>query len=598
VQDDVAAPRAGNWRRPTLAAITERGSTMSNGQNEMVLRSLNALRLSRRRLVGGAAVAALAAPAIALTQNRVAAAAPGRAVRAQADPRTLVVMDNIQGGNWLYFDPAKLYEINPASGFQVVYECLYHIPNGAEIGNIEPLLAEEMPAVSDDGLTVTIPIKSGVKFHNTGNEMTAEDWVWSWNRLKNILGNPSFLFTDFLQSVTAVDPTTLEIKLLSPNAALAAVLTSLPFAVTDSKAAQEHGGVAEEGADEQDTLTDWLNEGNSIGTGPYRLVQWDIAGEIIIEANADYWGDAPGLDQIIFRNVTDSSTQVQLLETGEADLAFAVDPDKIQQVMDNPGLQLLEGPSLAYEYLAMHTQEDVGGPLAKKEARQAIAHAIDYNGIIDGLVGGRAVRPATVVPLGLLGTEEVLPKSIQTDLARANELWEASGNGPAELTLTYGAGQFAPGGLSRDVLSAKLQQDIQQIDGVTVKLTPMDPTQRLQEYREGKLQFTMSDWSPDYADVHTYTDPFGRTGGAAAKRVGYSNPEVDSLLDEGISELDEAARIEDYVRIQEILLDDSAFIVEFQPNYVSPASAAVTGVAPHGVYILQLRYATKEAPAS
>jgi peptide/nickel transport system substrate-binding protein len=580
-----------------LAAITERGCTMTMSQNESVLRNLNALRLSRRQLMGGLAVGALAAPLAGVTHNP-AAAAPRRAVRAQGDPRTLVVMDNIQGGNWLYFDPAKLYEINPASGFQVVYECLYHIPSGDEIGNIEPLLAEEMPAVSDDGLTVTIPIKSGVKFHNSGNEMTAEDWVWSWNRLKNILGNPSFLFTDFLESVTAVDATTLEIKLLSPNAALAAVLTSLPFSVTDSKAAQENGGVAEEGADANDKLTDWLNAGNSIGTGPYRLIQWDIAGEIIIEANPDYWGDAPGLDRIIFRNVTDSSTQVQLLETGEADLAFAVDPDKIQQVLDNPGLQLLEGPSLAYEYVAMHTQEEVGGPLAKKEARQAIARAIDYNGIIDGLMGGRAVRPATVVPLGLLGSEEVVEKANQTDLARANELWAASGNGPAELTLTYGAGQFAPGGLSRDVLSAKLQQDIQQIEGVTVTLTPMDPTQRLQEYREGKLQFTMSDWSPDYADVHAYADPFGRTTGAAAKRVGYSNPEVDELLGEGIAESDAAARAADYIRLQEILLDDSAFIVEFQPKYVSPASAAVAGVAPHGVYILQLRYATKEAPAS
>jgi ABC-type oligopeptide transport system substrate-binding subunit len=120
----------------------------------------------------------------------------------------------------------------------------------------------------------------------------------------------------------------------------------------------------------------------------------------------------------------------------------------------------------------------------------------------------------------------------------------------------------------------------------------------LQEYREGKLQFTMSDWSPDYADVHTYADPFGRTGGAAAKRVGYSNAEVDKLLDEGIAELDVAARTEDYVRIQEILLDDSAFVVEFQPNYVVPASAAVTDTAPHGVYIIQLRYTTKEGSAS
>jgi peptide/nickel transport system substrate-binding protein len=228
-----------------------------------------------------------------------------------------------------------------------------------------------MPAVSEDGLTATIKIRPGVKFHNTGNEMTADDWVWSWNRLKNLLGNPSFLVTDFIESFSAVDSTTIEIKLLSPNAALAAILTSLPFAVTDSKAAQENGGVAEEGADQRDKLTDWLNQGNSIGTGPYRLAQWDVANEIILESNADYWDDAAAFDRIIFRNVADSSTRLQLLETGEADFAFSVDPDQMQQVLDNPGLQLIEGPSLAYEYLALNVTEEVGGPLASKEARQA-----------------------------------------------------------------------------------------------------------------------------------------------------------------------------------------------------------------------------------
>ena len=94
-----------------------------------------------------------------------------------------------------------------------------------------------------------------------------------------------------------------------------------------------------------DKLTDWLNKGNSIGTGPYRLTQWDIANEIIIEKNADYWGDAPAFDRIIFRNVADSSTQLQLLETGEADFGVLRRPGQMQQVLDNPGLQLLEGPS-------------------------------------------------------------------------------------------------------------------------------------------------------------------------------------------------------------------------------------------------------------
>jgi peptide/nickel transport system substrate-binding protein len=566
---------------------------MSNDHTVNLLRALHAKKLNRRSMMAAAAMM----PAAGLLAGSTVLVSPVRGARAQMDPRTLVMLDNIQGGNWLYFDPGKMYEINPAAGFQLNYECLYHIPDGYQIGVIEPLLAEGDPEFSDDGLTATIKLKTGVKFHNSGNEMTAADWVWSWDRLKNLKSNPSFLVTDFMESYKAVDDSTLEIKLLSPNAALKAVLTSLPLSVMDSKVAQEHGGVAEEGADQSDKLTDWLNEGNSAGTGPYLLTGWDITSEITIEANPDYWGDPAGFDRIIFRNVADTSTQLQLLETGEADMAFAADPDKMQQILDNPGLQLLEGPSLAYEYLALNTSEEVGGPLAKKEARQAIAHAIDYQGIIDGLMGGRAVRPATVVPLGLLGADAVAENAFTTDLAKAKELWDASGNGPTELTLTYGAGQTAPGGLNRDVLSAKLQADIQGIEGVTVKLLPMDPTQRLADYRAAKLQFTMSDWSPDYADVHTYAQPFGATGGAAAKRVAYSNPEVDKLLDEGIAQTDEAQREATYVKIQEILQDDSAFIVEFQPNYVVPAVASIKGAAPHGIYIVQLRYATREEGA-
>src|SRR6185312_7008488 len=116
---------------------------------------------------------------------------------------------------------------------------------------------------------------------------------------------------------------------------------------------------------------------------------------------------------------------------------------------------------------------------------------------------------------------------------------------------------------------------------------PQDPTQRLADYRAAKLQFTMSDWSPDYPDVHTYADPFGNSTGAAAKRVKYNNPQVDALLKQGIAELDETKRKDIYVQIEKILQDDAAFLVEFQPNYRSPASVKVQGAQTHGTYILQ-----------
>ena len=95
---------------------------------------------------------------------------------------------------------------------------------------------------------MTIPLRSGVKFHS-GNEMTADDVVFSWNRTKNIKYQPSFLATDYWSSVEAVDPLTIKINLVSPNAALVAILTSLPLAITDSKLLKENGGTDAEDAD-------------------------------------------------------------------------------------------------------------------------------------------------------------------------------------------------------------------------------------------------------------------------------------------------------------------------------------------------------------
>ena len=555
--------------------------------------------LSRRAFIKRAIAAGASASVISTALARAAHAAPSYREarsrrRAQSDPRTLVVLDDLQGQNWLYLDPGRIFEINPIAAQSLIYESLYHLPDANDLARIEPLLAEGMPEVSDDGLTATIRIRQGVKFHNTGNVMTADDWVFSWNRLANLKGNGSFLFTDYIERVEAVDPQTLRITLKSPNAALVSIISSPQFAVTDSKAMREHGGSDASDADQTDTATDWINQGNSAGTGPYRLTVWDTANEVVLEAFPDYWGDPPNFDRVIFRAVSDPNTQLQLIQTGEADLAFAIDPDAVQRVLDDPNMQILEGPSLAHEYLAMHTDPAVGGPLAKKELRQAIAYAIDYDGIINGLLGGAALRPATVVPLGLLGADEAQTMAYQTDLAKAQELFDASGVGEVELELTYGAGSATPAGLLRETLAAKLQADLQRINGLKIKLTPMDAQERLQQFREGKLQFTMSDWAADYPDVHTYADPFGRSLiGAASKRVAYSNAEVDRLLDEGIRELDPEKRKQIYVEIQRHLIEDAAYVVEFQPIYRSPASRRVQGAQPHGVYILQLRYATK-----
>jgi peptide/nickel transport system substrate-binding protein len=187
----------------------------------------------------------------------------------------------------------------------------------------------------------------------------------------------------------------------------------------------------------------------------------------------------------------------------------------------------------------------------------------------------------------------VLPKAYKLDLARAQELWDASGVGEQEIEITYDSDSPAQGGASLESIAVKLKSDLEQINGCTIKLAPMPGAERIDAYRNQDFQATLSPWTPDYPDVDTYATPFAQTETAAAGRVGYSDPEVDAWLKEGLAERDPAKREEIYVRIQERMIDACAFIVLYQPTDRKAARAVVQGVTTHPVYQIQLRNASK-----
>lgn len=121
----------------------------------------------------------------------------------------------------------------------------------------------------------------------------------------------------------------------------------------------------------------------------------------------------------------------------------------------------------------------------------------------------------------------------------------------------------------------------------------MPSTERLAAYRAQDFQATLSPWSADYPDVDTFARPFGQTDTGAAGRVGYSDPEVDELLEQGISELDPEARTQVYVQIQQALIEAAPYIILYQPSLQRAARAAVQGVTTHSVYMMNLRNASK-----
>ncbi|MCS7055724.1 MAG: ABC transporter substrate-binding protein [Thermoflexales bacterium] len=479
-------------------------------------------------------------------------------------------------------DPHRQYEITPPQIMRATYETLVTLPDkGATIDRVEPLLAESYE-VSEDALVYTFKLRSDVKFAS-GNPMTAEDVVFSFKRLGALQDNPSWLFNDHVASIEAPDASTVKITLKEPNAAFLSMLVSPNFAVVDSKVVKEKGGTDADNAKDADKATDWL-DGNSAGTGPYVLKEWRRGEQVVIERNPNYWRGSPPFDRIIFREIPDDAARQQALERGDVDIAVGLDVDAVKRLEGNADFQIIVGNTLDMTYLALTTNAELSKGLADKRVRQAIKHAIDYDGIINGLLGGTALHIPTIIPLGLLGTDPALAPKRDVEKAKAL-LKEAGFESGLEITMVYPGEYKLSNVILADTLAAKLQEDLGEV-GIKLNVEPRDPASHRADYRGGKLMATIADWTPDFLDPHGWASAFAVEGAAAAKRVYYANKEAEKLALDAAKTTDPAKRAEMYLKVQELILDDAVFIGLIQPKVQIVASAKLKDIIYNPVYFL------------
>ncbi len=482
-------------------------------------------------------------------------------------------------------DPGRQYEITSPMIVHAAYETLVTFA-GTDYTKVVPNLAERWE-ISDDGLTYTFYLRPNVKFH-TGNTMTAKDVKFSFERLRNLKDNPAWLM-DVVDKIEVVDDLTVKITLKEPNAAFLAMLVSPNFSVLDSEAVKAHGGTSAEDADKTDTATEWLDQ-NSAGTGPFILKGWTRGVEVVLERNPDYWRGPAKLSKVIVKDVRDPATQRMMIAGGDIDVAMNLDVDLIQAYKQEGG-QVVEGNTMDMVYMAMTTNPEISEPLSKKEARQAVAYAIDYDGIINDLMRGAAIRLPSIIPVGLLGTDPNL--GYPHDPAKAKELLAKAGY-PDGFTvkMVYPNRTFA-GGLAAETLAAKIQADLAEV-GIKLELEPREPVAHLADYRAGKLAMTISPWTPDFLDPHGWAIPFAVKGGSAAKRVYYDNPKASELAIQAGKITDPEKRAQMYLELQKIMLDDAAFIGLIQPKVLIAVRPNVKGYVFNPVWWVDFYEISKE----
>lgn len=494
--------------------------------------------------------------------------------QAQGD-HTLIVATNLD--DVITLDPARAFETTNLTIHRATYDTLLEI-TADDLTTVRPALAESY-TVSDDGLVYTFVLREGVTFAS-GNPVTAEDVRFSWTRLKNIKGNPSF-YADPIASIEVVDDRTVRVTLSEPFPAFPTVVTVPAMSILDSQVAIAHGATDAEDADQTDTANDWLTQ-NSAGSGPFILTGWTPDVEITMVRNDNYWRGPAALAGVTLRNVNDSSSALQLLERGDVDIAENVDKDLAGQVTGNDQLVLEIGQTLNVTYVAMSPAESFGLPLADVRVRQAIASAIDYDGIINDLLLGYADRPASILPIGVQGSDPAGRYVRDLDRARAL-LAEAGVPDGFDLTLYIGSG--APGGIPAETLAAKIQADLAEI-GVNVTIDQRPTSDFLTAFRAQELSFLFSTWTPDYLDATMWSDYFSYPDVGPAFRIQLNSEEIARLADEAKFEADPAARTALYEQYQAAHVAEAVFVPLFQPQQLYALRANVQGFAFHPVYFM------------
>jgi peptide/nickel transport system substrate-binding protein len=511
----------------------------------------------------------------------VVAAAPDP-VGAQGREDTLVIARDID--DVVTNDPSRTFEWTSQIPTHAAYDTLLSI-EPPDIAQMRPKLATRWE-ISPDGTTYTFHLRPGVKF-STGNPLTAHDVKFSLLRLKHMKDNPSFLAGD-VKDIVVVNDTTVKIVLTAPNASFLGILAGgVTTGVIDAKTVRAHGGTDAENAKDVDKATEWLNQ-NSVGSGPYVLKGWTKNVELVMERNPHYWGPRPRFARIVFRHVKSGSTQREMLERGDVDVAMDFDPDLAEKVKGSSKIKVVEGLTSNQVYIGLNVSKEISKELADKRVRQAIAYAIDYDGIIQGLMRGAGDRPPGMIPLGLLGVDKAMNR--KQDVARAKALLKEAGlPGGFSVRFTYYEGLL---GTPAEAIAAKIQSDLAAV-GIRATLDRKERTVAWSEYRASKSVMILSGWSPDYLDPDPYADAYYKAGGVVPKRLNWEHSRATDLTLTARKEQDPKKRAALYREIQQIGLDETPHIMLLQPKNFVGVNPAIKGYVIHPIWFVGLEHLTR-----
>jgi peptide/nickel transport system substrate-binding protein len=400
--------------------------------------------------------------------------------------------------------------------YQNVFEGLTRID---QTGAVQPGLAKSW-TISEDGLTYTFSLQEGVTFHD-GSAFDAEDVKFSLDRIlaEDSVNAQKALYAP-IASVTVIDPLTVEISLSRSDGMFLFNLGRGDAVI-----------VAPESADN--------NASEPIGTGPFAFVQWDRGSRVILEQYGPYWGEQPALTKASYLFISDTATITNALLAGDIDGTNNFAPEALAIFEGNPQFKVLVGSTEGETILATNNAK---APFDDLRVRQALAHALNRQEVIDGATYGYGVpigthfAPHHPYYLDLTDTYSYDPEAAKALLAEA---------GLAEgFSATLKLPPVAYARLSGQIIASQYAQV-----GIKLELVNLEWAQWLEDVLTNKdFDLTIISHVEPF-DIGIYANP--------DYYFGYDNPDVQALNETLNATTDEAERKRLAQEFQTIIAEDA-----------------------------------------
>jgi peptide/nickel transport system substrate-binding protein len=463
-------------------------------------------------------------------------------------------------------DPQREFEVSGGIVAKALYSTLLTF-KGSDSATPVPEVASSYTA-SSDAKTFTFHLRNDIKFSD-GTPLTSADVVFSFNRVINIKGNPSFLLAGI--TVSAPDASTVVLTSSTANPAIPFIIPNPALGIVNSKVVKAHGGTDQPGADKSDTAESFLNTASQ-GSGPYTLKSFSTTTEVDLTANPTYFGTKPFYNTVVIRNIQ-APAQLINIQKGNDEVAIDLSSDQAASLSGST-VQVKASPGPNVFFLLANDNPKISKVTSNKHFQNAVRYSLDYASYVQ-LAGAGAIQTPGVVPSMFLGALTPADNA-KFDLNMAKSELAASGISNPTVNLGFPS-DFTLNGISFSTLAQKVQANLQAA-GIKVNLTGSPISVALADYRAGTEQLGLWLWGPDYPDPNDYLVFLpGQLVGLRAGWAAGSDPSLEALGVQASSSTDNTARGQLFQQIQRQLNTDGPFFPLIQPGQVVAATKGVTG---------------------